>query len=473
MLAPAMQAAETAAVERTTGNYAYGNQQFQNMTGSQVNTAPTWNMATSAMPQVNMRGGNGTITSTMPDGSTVYNTTPGISHFGFSASEMQSVTANLQQSGAQYHSRANQLRDSSSERWSEGMRMLDSLSSGSRHAAGSGGSVGGQGGNTTSQFDRQGTDAKSQTGSSRIIGETLSSGKTLGHAETNTWDINAGAKAGIGGKVLGAEVGGSVGGGWDHKWTKTTADQEGRSASDSQNQSESANVARYHANGEDITLTDGGYWRDGSFHRVENFAEKRHAVERDFAEAQSIERQASQSDEVGARLERIASYSQAHGYQISDDMSQVIASRYAAMANSPEFRDLGAPALTNTAPSPHQREVRNMIVARILEDYAANDTGPIEAMLQDPTATMGSVQGPGPVHLPDIPISRQAAIGGGHDPVGFKSSQQNVPGDEAAEEAIARGAAEVAGANTGAKVRFDKSTSATSAWEPKVRKDTE
>jgi conjugal transfer mating pair stabilization protein TraG len=40
---------------------------------------------------------NGTITSTMADGSTVYNTSGAISRFGFSASEMQSVTGNLQQ----------------------------------------------------------------------------------------------------------------------------------------------------------------------------------------------------------------------------------------------------------------------------------------------------------------------------------------------------------------------------------------
>jgi conjugal transfer mating pair stabilization protein TraG len=137
MLAPAMHAAEAAAVERTTGNYAYGNSQFQNVTGHQVNTAPTWNVAASSVPQVNMRGDNGTITSTMPDGSTVYNTSSAISRFGFSASEMQSVTGNLQQSGAQYHTRANAMRETSAERWSHGMRTLDSLSSGSRRASGS------------------------------------------------------------------------------------------------------------------------------------------------------------------------------------------------------------------------------------------------------------------------------------------------------------------------------------------------
>ncbi len=461
MLAPAMQAAEAAAVERTTGNYSYGNEHFQNATGGQVNTAPTWNLAASGIPQVNMRGSNGTITSTMPDGSVVYNTTPGISHFGFSPSEMQSVTANLQQSSAQYHSRANQLRDTSSERWSHGLRTLDAFSSGTRHASGSEGSAGAQGGNTSSQFDRQGADAKNQTGSSRTIGDTMSSGRSLGHAETNTWSVNAGAKAGVGGKFGVGEVGASAGGGWDHKWAKTTADQEARNASDAQNESQSASVAHYHANGEDITLTDGGYWRNGTFHRVENFSEKRHAVERDFSEAQSLERQASQSDEVGSRLERIASYSQAHGYQISDDMSQVVASRYATMAASSDFRDLGAPSLTNTTPSAHQREVRNMIVAKILEDYAANGTRPVEAMLVDPTAAMGTVKGPGPVYLSDTPMGPAAAGAGPHHAGGHAGSAPGVgahhaPGDDAARAAIASGAAKVAGEDAEAKASYAK-----------------
>ena len=90
----------------------------------------------------------------------------------------------------------------------------------------------------------------------------------------------------------------------------------------------------------------------------------------------------------------MASISRSNGYQISDDMSQVIASRYAEMAGSADFHDLGPPSLTNTTPSPHQREVRNMIVGRILEQYAADGLAPIRAGLHDPNASMGAVQGP-------------------------------------------------------------------------------
>jgi conjugal transfer mating pair stabilization protein TraG len=476
MLAPAMHAAEAASVERTTGNYAYGNSQFQNVTGHQVNTAPTWNVASSSIPQVNMRGDNGAITSTMPDGSTVYNTSPAISRFGFSASEMQSVTGNLQQSGAQYHTRANQMRETSSERWSEGMRTLDSLSSGSRSAHGSEGASGAQGGNTTSQSDRQGIDAKQQTGSARTLGDNLSSGKSLGHTETNTFGVNAGAKAGVGGKVLGAEVGASVGGSWDHKWNKTTGDQESRTASDNLSESQSANVAHYHANGQDITLTDGGYWRDGSFHRVENFAEKRHAFERDFSQAQSLERQASRSDEVGSRLESMASISRSNGYQISDDMSQVIASRYAEMAGSADFHDLGPPSLTNTTPSPHQREVRNMIVGRILEQYAADGMAPVKAAMQDPTAAMGTVKRPADFSVPAARLNsasrgRHAGRHASTESAGAQSAQHNAPGEDAARAAIRLGATEVAKDDAAAKAGFARKAKTVDAGDATIRHD--
>ena len=478
MLAPAMHAAEAAAVERTTGNYAYGNSQFQNVTGHQVNTAPTWTVSASPIPQVNMRGDNGTITSTMADGSTVYNTSQGISRFGFSANEMQSVTGNLQQTGAQYHTRANSLRETSVERWSHGMRTLDSLSSGSRRASGSEGATGGQGGNTTTLSDRQGTDSKQHTGSNRTIGENLTSGRSLGHTETNTFGINAGAKAGVGGKVLGAEVGASAGGTWDHRWTKTTGDQEAHGTSDSLGQSQGSNVTRYHANGQDITLTDGGYWRDGTFHRVENFSEKRHAIERDFSEAQSLERQATRSDEVGARLERMASISRSNGYQISDDMSQVIASRYAEMAASPEFRDLGAPSLTNTTPSPHQREVRNMIVGKILEQYAADGMAPVRAGLVDPAATMGAMPAPAEFSMPQATPRPQGRRGAGsapshapRSPDGGSRTAHHAPGDDAARAAIQRGAAEVARDDVAALRTFQQKATERAPRNEGIKKD--
>ncbi len=470
MLAPAMHGAEAAAVERTTGNYSYGNEHFQNVTGNQVNTAPTWTIATSGSPQVNMRQDNGAIMSFMPSGAVVTNTQGATSKFGFSATEMQGVTANLQATGAEYHSRANQLRESSSERWSQGMRELTSASSGSRTGSGSENSSGAQGGNNTTRSDKTGTENREQVGDSRTVSDTLSSGATYNKAG----QFNTGAKlsggASIGGKILGTGVSGGISGeaGYNHTWTKGS--NEGASSIDAQNQSKSVNIATYHANGEDVTLSDGGYYRDGTFHRVEGFSEKRHAIESDLSQAQSLERQASKSDEVGARIERIASESQSHGYQISDDMNQVIASRYAEMANSAEFRDLGAPSLTNVTPSPHQREVRNMIVSRVLERYAANDTLPVEAMIKDPSAIMGGVQGLDRINVPASATSTGSTYTR-RSGSGSRGGEKSAPDDGSARAIIAQGSAELTGQKAAADSKFDEEAAGRSKLDDNIKHD--
>jgi conjugal transfer mating pair stabilization protein TraG len=457
MLAPAIHGGEAAAVERTTGNYSYGNEHFQNVTGNQVNTAPTWTMASSTSPQVNMRQDNGSMMSFMPSGDVVTNTQGATSKFGFNATEMQGVTANLQASGAEYHSRANQLRESSSERWSQGMRELTSASSGSRSGSGSESSSGAQGGNNTTRSDKTGTENRDQVGNSRTIGDTLSSGSTYNTAlqKSATGRITGGVSGSTPGKFLGFGASAGISAEGALSKNSTSGSNESKSGSDAKNQSQSSNVSTYHANGQDVTLTDGGYYRDGTFHRVEGFSEKRHAIEHDLSQAQSLERQASKSDEVGARIERIASESQSHGYQISDDMNQVIASRYAEMANSAEFRDLGAPSLTNVTPSAHQREVRNMIVSRVLEEYAANDTLPIEAMIKDPSAMMGGVKGPEAINVPSS-MPSPASVHSKRTGSTVQNSGELAPGDENARATIAQGTSEMGQERAAATLKFDQ-----------------
>ena len=98
-------------------------------------------------------------------------------------------------------------------------------------------------------------------------------------------------------------------------------------------------------------------------------------------------------DEVGRRLEDIASYSETHGYQLSEDMSQYVASRYYELASGP-YRGLGAPSLLDTTPSPSQRAARDLVVGKILEDYVRSEVETVQSHLVDPTVAMGAVDGP-------------------------------------------------------------------------------
>jgi len=174
----------------------------------------------------------------------------------------------------------------------------------------------------------------------------------------------------------------------------------------------------------------------------------------------------------------MASISRSNGYQITDDMSQVIASRYADMAASPEFRDLGAPSLTNTTPSPHQREVRNLIVGRVLEQYAADGMAPVQAGLQDPATTMGAVRAPAEFSMPTAEPKPQGRRGAGSPPRqaphrsnAGSAAVQHAPGDDAARAAIQRGATVVAGDDAAVKADFRNKGQIMDGKDSKIRKD--
>jgi len=80
---------------------------------------------------------------------------------------------------------------------------------------------------------------------------------------------------------------------------------------------------------------------------------------------------------------------------MTDDMSQVVASRYNEMANSEKYAGLGAPSLSNVNPTSHQAEVRRAIVGEILKGYAlqgetdgARFRSQIEGGMQGATPTL-------------------------------------------------------------------------------------
>lgn len=125
------------------------------------------------------------------------------------------------------------------------------------------------------------------------------------------------------------------------------------------------------------------------------FSESRSASENYFEHARSLERQAAHLDEVGKRLEQIASYSETHGYQLSEDMSQYVASRYYEMTSGP-YRGLGAPSLLDTNPTGAQRAARDLVVGRILDDYVRSDLERVDGHLVDPA------EGSKPISAPPI-----------------------------------------------------------------------
>jgi conjugal transfer mating pair stabilization protein TraG len=100
-----------------------------------------------------------------------------------------------------------------------------------------------------------------------------------------------------------------------------------------------------------------------------------------------------------------------------------------------------------------------------------------EAMLRDPTVTMGQVRGPGPVNLPRAPTSAPAGTAGHlHNPVSLSGSVKSdgshlAPGDGGARVAIARGAAEVAGEEAASIGSFQHKSEDADARAKKIKRD--
>jgi conjugal transfer mating pair stabilization protein TraG len=154
-------------------------------------------------------------------------------------------------------------------------------------------------------------------------------------------------------------------------------------------------VTTYKSGNDTYAFSDSGVTRNGSFYRYDQLNESRSSLEKSFREAKSYDEQASFSDDKGRRLDRVVSDVQQNGWQMTDDMSQIVASRYNDMATSEKYAGLGAPSLSNVNPTSHQAEVRRAIVGDILKDYAlqggtdgARFRSQIEGGMQSATPTL-------------------------------------------------------------------------------------
>lgn len=359
MLAPVQHGVDAAAVERTTGNYSYGN-----VTANQWNTAATHRDGAGMSSFV---AANGTEFARAADGSFIYNNTPGISRLGFTPSEVEGAMRNVSDSAARYHNQATSYRQAASETYSAGLSRVHGLTRGfGTH----------EGGDTTSGTRTSGQHQNSQTDSLQS-GDTVNSGYDLSQrvgvsrtasdrtARNVSASVGGSAGAGRSGMPVSAQAG--VSAGTDRSWAQT--DQRDQGAQTNSRSGESKSNTTYSANGEAITFSQEGFTSNGRYYRYDAFGETRDSLEKRFSEAQSLEKQASRSEEQGNRLDHVVSDAQHRGWQLTDDMSQVIASRYNALTSS-RYAGLGAPSLNQVDLTARQRELRNTIVADILQEYS-------------------------------------------------------------------------------------------------------
>jgi conjugal transfer mating pair stabilization protein TraG len=186
-------------------------------------------------------------------------------------------------------------------------------------------------------------------------------------------------------------------------WRTSTASDSG--ANDRTSADHSEGISTYKSGNDTWSFNESGVSRNGTFYRYSDLNESRQSLENSFREAKSYEESASSSDEKGYRLDKVVTDTKQNGWQISEDMSQVIASRYHAVATSEKYAGMGAPSLQNVNPSAHQAAVRREIVSDIMRDYALEGSAEGADFRRD---VEGEIQ-PAQSHLIIPPASSAAA----------------------------------------------------------------
>lgn len=405
MLAPAQSAAEAAAVERTTGNYAYGNESFMNLSGfnrqsQQWNEAPSY---TGGAPVMSTVGGNGSFTRTTADGSTVFDTSPAMSRLAFGASLSSFSNAERQRSLSELETARNTL----SEERSRAVSALDRTSSrqttGSRNSSGSEATSGYRSGTNMQQYDNQSLDSRDSVSESDRISSTQGSQQinTDRLETTRGGSVNLGGSLGAGGNRAargqasggsgaGAAAGGSVQAGINGGRLRT--DQVDRGTQRNETTGFDSSTSDNRSNGSNATQDSGTYAQSGTYNRSEGYSENAYSRERALEEIRRIDERIAEIDEVSRSLQESTSSRDGVGSEVRFDMSQIVASRYQEKAN-----ELGitAPSLARTDYTAQEQASYEIVARAVISDYYDQRVAPYRDLIPDRGSVVGNVSGPG------------------------------------------------------------------------------
>lgn len=395
MLAPAQNAAEAAALEQTTGNYAYGNVSWANST-SNMRQADQWTTAPSYMsgaPSIGWRQDNGAMINGFGNGQDVFDTSGAISRLGFTPTMTTGSVAEWREMAGEAHRQAQAYENAANEILTSTHTNRSAFGTSSERSSGWDSSSGRQSNTAVEQFDRR-TGSSTQGNEER---STISQGQRInqGHdrqAQTND-QVSGGISANIGGRP-GAAQGGGRGGASGKlpglsggvSWTGNQQDSLRYGTEDSRGRDDanvsSSGVRDEHSNGTGASTSDGTYSRGGVFSRTSSSSSSSTGTEDSLALAKSYSETARRLEEISQQLSRDASYAETHGMQLSENLSQDLAQWY--RRQQVENPGLDAPELWATDLSDQQRMVRQEMIGRWMHEKEGAIRSEIAGSLHDP-----------------------------------------------------------------------------------------
>lgn len=444
MMTPIQSGSDGAALERTTGNYAYGDVSMSNFNANnrqlgQWNTAPSF---TSGAATVMRRGDDGRSYTEYGNGRTVVNSSGGMDVLPFKPMFSRGYTSDLRAQGQEFMNEADRIENgtSSTFTYSRGKfgssTQADSTATGSRWANGSRNDNTQTTGNTTTTF---GT-STSGNGTSSVDKQSDSTG-TRGnkgiYADGNV-TVYGGASAqttiGTPGQgLLGSGASAEAHAGIEARVTggaKASTDwYTDSSATRDQSTSASTDVT----GGVRVDRVDGNTSSSSTYSSNERYGDSSRTntdtTGTDWREATSDDRRraAAEYREIGSRMMREASYAESHGFQVSSDMSNLLSDRYNQVRrDNPEMM---LPELSDPNLSYAEMQRRDAGIQFAMDDLMGDlrnrriselgDVPGIGSMSRSgPLGTPGDgVVGPGGSPMPEfsIPAAGSGAGGSGAD----------------------------------------------------------
>lgn len=452
MLAPAQNAAEAAALEQTTGNYAFGNTSFANASAN-MRQSDQWLTAASYMsgaPSVGFRENNGAVISGFGNGQEVFDTSAAISRLGFMPTMTSGTVAEWREMATEAHRQAEAYERAASDILTATHTDRSGVVHSVERSSGFETSAGSQTGTSSERFDRRTTSIGQGLEERSSHGESVRHSEHRQHRAAVEDRIGGSVSAGLGGGGLSRGRAGRLPG-IGATVSKSGVQQDqlasdvSRSRSSESQSSETQSARDDHANGTSLSASDGTYARAGNFSRSSSSNVASAASEDSLARARSYSATARRLEELSQSLSRDASYAESHNMQLSENMSQDLAQWYRQeQARNPS---LDVPDLWATDLSAHQRAVRQEMISRWMDERRGAIRSEIEARLVEPS--LGQVEGPAfeadGVRAAYKPAPLPAAAGGAsgreRQPVG------DLVGAGAAEAAGARDAMEAGRGN--------------------------
>ena len=439
-LSPSQRAAEEAAQEKTTGNYAYGNsslmsRQFNTLQQDQLTTAPAMN---SGPGRYTAQQADGGIVHHNADGTRTYDVGPGMSNLGFSLNKSDDFVARQQEALSQGRGVVDQKREGYSQSFSATMSKSSRLFDTAQQSVSSETSEGRAIQDSMSVMSQKSAEISEHLqrtgGFSKETADVMATQAT----RTGSIDLDAALRTTVGGAALQAmgvnlSAGGKIGTQWMASQSRNSSDRE----STVQRMEESISSAERMANTETATQARDTFYRTTASSSNSELRGLSQDTQASLAETRSASRDVSRAEETYARYSSEIQQARSQGVQYGTNLGQEFANWWDTVGkNDPSNLDIRMsgwdPQMVN--PTATQSRARDTAVNRFLDgklDKIRDDFG------IDPSKVQHRLEGPASTSLEGVKQfgeGSMAMVAGGAPPVSVaRSARDEGLRDEVAE----------------------------------------